>query len=46
MSSGPTGRQAAKIRQLIPLIHIYNWFIEGFGTADLKDAKFLLDSFA
>jgi hypothetical protein len=22
---------------------IYNWFTEGFGTADLKDAKALLN---
>ena len=25
------------------LSEIYNWFTEGFGTADLKDAKALLD---
>jgi predicted ATPase len=25
------------------LAHIYNWFTEGFDTADLKDAKALLD---
>jgi len=25
------------------LSHIYNWFTEGFDTADLKDAKALLD---
>ena len=25
------------------LAEIYNWFTEGFGTADLKDAKSLLD---
>ena len=25
------------------LSDIYNWFTEGFGTADLKDAKALLD---
>jgi hypothetical protein len=25
------------------LAEIYNWFTEGFGTADLKDAKALLD---
>jgi predicted ATPase len=25
------------------LADIYNWFIEGFDTADLKDAKALLD---
>ena len=25
------------------LSEIYNWFTEGFDTADLKDAKSLLD---
>jgi hypothetical protein len=25
------------------LFDIYNWFTEGFDTADLKDAKALLD---
>jgi predicted ATPase len=25
------------------LAHIYDWFTEGFDTADLKDAKALLD---
>jgi predicted ATPase len=25
------------------LIEVYNWFTEGFDTADLKDAKALLD---
>ena len=25
------------------LADIYNWFTEGFSTADLKDAKALLD---
>jgi hypothetical protein len=28
------------------LAEIYNWFIEGFDTADLKDAKTLLDQLA
>ena len=27
------------------LAEIYNWFTEGFDTADLKDAKALLDEF-
>jgi hypothetical protein len=26
-----------------PMLAIYNWFTEGFDTADLKDAKALLD---
>jgi hypothetical protein len=25
------------------LAEVYNWFTEGFDTADLKDAKALLD---
>ena len=28
------------------LAEIYNWFTEGFDTADLKDAKTLLDQLA
>ena len=28
------------------LSEIYNWFTEGFDTADLKDAKTLLDELA
>jgi class 3 adenylate cyclase/tetratricopeptide (TPR) repeat protein len=28
------------------LAHIYNWFTEGFDTADLKDAKTMLDELA
>ena len=32
------GEEARKI-----LGEIYNWFTEGFDTADLKDAKALLD---
>jgi predicted ATPase len=26
-----------------PLFQVYDWFTEGFDTADLKDAKALLD---
>ena len=29
-----------------PLADIYGWFTEGFDTADLKDAKALLDELA
>jgi glucose-6-phosphate isomerase len=30
---------------VVPKVHeVYNWFTEGFETADLKDAKGLLDS--
>ena len=28
------------------LTDIYNWFTEGFDTADLKEAKTLLDQLA
>jgi predicted ATPase len=28
------------------LADVYNWFTEGFDTADLKDAKTLLDELA
>ena len=28
------------------LAEIYDWFTEGFDTADLKDAKALLDEFS
>jgi adenylate cyclase len=28
------------------LAEIYNWFTEGFDTADLQDAKALLDKLA
>jgi len=28
------------------LAEIYNWFTEGFDTADLKEAKALLDDLA
>ena len=28
------------------LADIYNWFTEGFDTADLKEAKALLDELA
>jgi hypothetical protein len=28
------------------LTPVYNWFAEGFDTADLKEAEALLDEFA
>jgi predicted ATPase len=37
------GRRAEACDLLLP---VYNWFTEGFGTADLKDAKALLDELA
>ena len=36
--------QARRGRNL--LAPVYNWFTEGFDTADLKDAKALLDELA
>ena len=35
------GRGTRRERQL--LAEIYDWFTEGFDTADLKDAKALLE---
>jgi len=35
-----TGRRA-EARTI--LVHIFKWFTEGFDTADLKDAKALLE---
>jgi len=33
-----------KVQEAQPLLsEVYNWFTEGFATADLKDAKALLD---
>ena len=37
------GKQAEAHELLAP---IYGWFTEGFDTADLKDAKALLDALA
>jgi predicted ATPase len=37
-------RQAGRTPQAKQLLHeIYDWFTEGFDTADLKDAKALLN---
>jgi hypothetical protein len=36
--TGPRNDQARAV-----MSEVYNWFIEGFDTADLKDAKALLD---
>ena len=40
MSLARQGRQQEAVALLAP---IYAWFTEGFDTADLKDAKALLD---
>ena len=37
---GEQGRRAEARDLLAP---VYGWFTEGFGTADLKEAKALLD---
>jgi predicted ATPase len=36
-------RQSKSTEARAMLAEIYNWFTEGFDTADLKDAKALLD---
>jgi predicted ATPase len=36
-------KQGAREEARKLVTEIYNWFIEGFDTADLKDAKALLD---
>ena len=36
-------KQGHRDRARAMLTEIYNWFTEGFDTADLKDAKALLD---
>jgi len=38
---GEQGRRAEAHELLAP---VYSWFTEGFDTADLKDAKALLDT--
>jgi len=41
---GPAVRQAVKCDEARAMLsEIYNWFTEGFDTADLKDAKALLE---
>jgi hypothetical protein len=36
-------QQGRREQALVMLAEIYNWFTEGFDTADLKEAKALLD---
>jgi hypothetical protein len=40
VSRAPVERRRSRARMLADT---YNWFTEGFDTADLKDAKMLLD---
>ncbi|MBV8054973.1 MAG: hypothetical protein JO071_07010 [Deltaproteobacteria bacterium] len=37
------GKQGRRNEARMMLAEIYNWFTEGFDTADLKEAKALLD---
>jgi hypothetical protein len=39
----PARRRSLFPRNRSPLADIYGWFTEGFDSADLKDAKALLD---
>ena len=40
------GEQSHRAEAREHLAPIYGWFTEGFGTADLQDAKALLDELA
>jgi predicted ATPase len=40
------GSQGRRDEARTMLADVYNWFTEGFDTADLKDAKTLLDELA
>ena len=42
MTSGPISHWRKMLR-IAMLAEIYGWFTEGFDTADLKDARALLD---
>ena len=48
MSAGPTllQRQGKREDARRLLAEVYAWFTEGFDTADLKDARTLLDALA
>jgi hypothetical protein len=39
-------QQGKKVKARRELAEIYNWFTEGFETADLKEAKALLQELA
>jgi hypothetical protein len=39
-------KQGRREKTRTTLAEIYGWFTEGFDTADLKDAKALLDELA
>jgi hypothetical protein len=41
--SRPKGKHGYRDEARARLAEIYNWFTEGFDTADLKDAKALLE---
>jgi hypothetical protein len=44
--TGRHGQRASARRPTISLAPIYDWFTESFISADLKDAKALLDELA
>jgi hypothetical protein len=41
--SSAVDKQGQRDEARMMLAEIYNWFTEGFDTADLKDAKTLLE---
>lgn len=41
-----TGEAGLRVNAKTPMISVYEWFTEGFDTADLIDAKALLDELA
>ena len=43
MAASPLNEQSRRDEARAMLAEIYGWFTEGFDTADLKDAKALLD---
>jgi hypothetical protein len=42
-SRASLAKQSRRDEARAMLVEIYNWFTEGFDTADLRDAKGLLD---
>ena len=43
MAASPLNEHSRRDEARAMLAEIYGWFTEGFDTADLKDAKALLD---
>jgi predicted ATPase len=46
MSLARLWRDQGKVREARELAPVYGWFIEGFDTRDLKEAKALLEGLA